>query len=96
MTHRWKVNISPKAEAERDILKLPKKERGKVAVFLRGLVDDFPHHRLTSARLVGLHRGLWRYRLGDCRIICDLFDDRLAIRVVAVAHRKGVYTKKFH
>ena len=94
MTHRWKVSISPKAE--RDILKLPKKEREKVAVFLRRLVDDFPHPRLTGARLVGLHRGLWRYRLGDYRIICDLFDDRLVVRVVAVAHRKEVYTKRFH
>ena len=94
MTRLWKVSLSPKAE--RDILKLPKKEAQRIAVFLRRLTRDFHHPRLTGARLVGLHRGLWRYRLGDYRIICDLFDDRLVVRVVAVVHRKEVYIKKFH
>jgi hypothetical protein len=31
--------------------------------------------------------GLWRYRVGDHRVICQLEDDRLLVLVVRIAHR---------
>ena len=31
--------------------------------------------------------GLWRYRVGDHRVICQLEDDQLLLLVVRVAHR---------
>ncbi|MDR0990713.1 MAG: type II toxin-antitoxin system RelE/ParE family toxin [Propionibacteriaceae bacterium] len=34
---------------------------------------------------------MWRYRVGDWRIICDLHDDELVIVAVAVDHRSKVY-----
>ena len=36
--------------------------------------------------------GLWRYRVGDYRIICKIQDDELVITVVRVGHRRNVYT----
>ena len=35
--------------------------------------------------------GLWRYRLRDFRIICQLQEARLIVLVVAVGHRSTVY-----
>lgn len=35
--------------------------------------------------------GLWRYRVRDYRIICELRDARLRVLVVAVGHRSTVY-----
>lgn len=37
--------------------------------------------------------GLWRYRVGDYRILCDINDGRLVILVVDVAHRREVYKR---
>ena len=35
--------------------------------------------------------GLWRYRVGDYRIIADIEDDVLVILVVDVDHRSRIY-----
>lgn len=35
--------------------------------------------------------GLWRYRVGDYRILCQVRDRELLVLVVAVGHRKDVY-----
>lgn len=37
--------------------------------------------------------GLWRYRVGNYRVICQIVDDKLLILVVAFGHRKDVYEK---
>ena len=35
--------------------------------------------------------GLWRYRVGDYRILCRIRDDKLIITVIEIAHRSAVY-----
>jgi mRNA interferase RelE/StbE len=35
--------------------------------------------------------GLWRYRVGAYRILCQIKDQELLVLVVAVGHRKDVY-----
>ncbi len=35
--------------------------------------------------------GLWRYRVGDYRILCQIQDGELLVLVVAVGHRRDVY-----
>jgi len=35
--------------------------------------------------------GLWRYRVGDYRILCRIRDDRLIITVIEIGHRAMVY-----
>lgn len=35
--------------------------------------------------------GLWRYRVGDYRILCQIRDGELLILIVAVGHRKDIY-----
>jgi len=51
---------------------------------------------LEDARSLGkaLHGplgDLWRYRVGDFRIICELRDKEIRIVVVRVGNRKDVY-----
>ena len=33
----------------------------------------------------------WRYRVGDCRVICDLQDSVLCILVIEIGSRKEIY-----
>jgi mRNA interferase RelE/StbE len=35
--------------------------------------------------------GLWRYRVGDCRNLCQIQDYELIVLEVAVGHRRQVY-----
>lgn len=35
--------------------------------------------------------GLWRYRVGDYRILCRIRDDKLIITVIEIEHRSMVY-----
>ncbi len=35
--------------------------------------------------------GMWRYRVGDYRILCQIQDDELLVLVVAVGHRRDIY-----
>ncbi len=35
--------------------------------------------------------GVYRVRVGDYRIVYEVFDDRLVVHVVRVGHRREVY-----
>jgi len=41
--------------------------------------------------MAGNKKGLWRYRVGDYRVICDIEDDRMVILPVTIGHRREVY-----
>ena len=57
---------------------------------LRAVVElDDPRQR--GKALTGPLAGLWRYRVGDYRIVCDLGDERLVVLVIEVEHRSSVY-----
>jgi mRNA interferase RelE/StbE len=47
--------------------------------------------RELGAALVGDHAGLWRWRIGDYRVVARIEDERVTVLVVRVAHRRGVY-----
>ena len=53
------------------------------------LVADDP--RVFGKPLRGDMSGVWRYRVGDYRILCRIKDDLLTLNVVAVGHRREVY-----
>jgi mRNA interferase RelE/StbE len=36
-------------------------------------------------------KGLWRYRVGDYRVICRVEDGRMVVLVLDVGHRREVY-----
>jgi mRNA interferase RelE/StbE len=36
-------------------------------------------------------QGLWRYRIGDYRAVCQIENDHLVVLVLAVDHRRQVY-----
>ena len=50
--------------------------------------------RSRGKALTGNLAGVWRYRVGDYRILCDINDGRLVILVVDVAHRREVYKRR--
>ena len=47
--------------------------------------------RSLGKALTGLLGTLWRYRVGDCRVICEIQDDAMRVLVVRVGRRGTVY-----
>ena len=47
--------------------------------------------RESGKALKGQLKGLWRYRIGQYRIIAQIIDDRLTLLLLDVDHRKDVY-----
>jgi mRNA interferase RelE/StbE len=35
--------------------------------------------------------GLWRYRVGDYRVICEIQDEVLRVLVIEIGNRRDVY-----
>lgn len=56
---------------------------------ISGEEDPRRFGKLLKANLVGL----WRYRVGDYRIICQIKDGEMIVLVVAVGHRRDIYRK---
>ncbi len=41
--------------------------------------------------LTANRKNQWRYRVGDYRIVVEIFEDKILILVVGLGHRKGIY-----
>ncbi|WP_299326484.1 type II toxin-antitoxin system RelE/ParE family toxin [uncultured Helicobacter sp.] len=54
-------------------------------------LESLENPRSKGEALVGNLGGLWRYRVGDYRIICEINDNELLIYAIHIAHRKEVY-----
>lgn len=54
---------------------------------LMGTVDP----RVQGKSLVANHKGKWRYRVGDYRILALIEDEEILITIIDVGHRKDIY-----
>jgi len=52
-------------------------------------IDEDP--RRFGHSLQGVLAGLWRYRIGDYRLICRIEDRRRVVLALTVRHRREVY-----
>ena len=57
--------------------------------FMADRVDGQSDPRLLGGPLPG--EGLWRYRIGDYRVLCRIEDGALIVLVVELGHRREVY-----
>ncbi len=77
--------------AARDLRKLGAQAETRVLNFLRQRIAGSENPRRLGSALTGDLTGLWRYRVGDYRIVAAIEDDRFVVLVVAVGHRREVY-----
>lgn len=85
----WTVSVDPRAFKELEGLDRTIQKR--ILAFLQNRVLSSVSPRDLGKPLAGDKVGFWRYRVGDYRIICRLFDDAKQIRVLRISHRKDVY-----
>ncbi len=85
----WKVEFDP--AAARELRKLGAPARKSILRYLRTRIATPENPRRFGKPLVGNLDGLWRYRVGDFRLVCRIEDYILVVLVVRVAHRREVY-----
>ena len=61
----------------------------KISIFLEMLRAQ-ALARTIGEPLYGENKGLWRYRVGDYRLICRLEDHVLRIVVIKIGHRREI------
>ena len=71
--------------------KLDKQSARRILDFLDERVAQRDDPRSTGKALTGPLGGLWRYRIGDFRVICKIQDGELRVLVVELGNRREVY-----
>jgi mRNA interferase RelE/StbE len=87
----WTVEVSD--VAERQLRKLDRPVQKRLLDWLDDRIEGCKNPRHFGEPLKGDVAGLWRYRVGDYRIICEIRDERLVVMALAVGHRREVYSR---
>jgi mRNA interferase RelE/StbE len=85
----WRVEFDP--DAARDLRKLGAVAERAILRYLRQRIATAADPRRFGKPLTGDMKGLWRYRVGDYRIVASIEDGRFVVLVVTVGHRRQVY-----
>ena len=86
----WSVELDPSAEKELD--KLDPQEAKRILRFLFERVAHLENPRSIGEALKGSRfKTLWKYRVGDYRLISSLEDNVARVLVVKIGDRKEVY-----
>jgi mRNA interferase RelE/StbE len=85
----WTIEFVPAARKE--LKKLGRAEAARIIGTLETRIAARDEPRELGSALGGELGGLWRWRIGDYRVIARIEDQRITILVVRVAHRREVY-----
>ena len=88
----WTVKFA--ASVRKTVQKLDPLTRKRIHEFLENRVGSLNNPRSIGKPLKGNFTELWRYRIGDYRIICEIRDEELLVLVLHIGHRSTIYRKK--
>jgi mRNA interferase RelE/StbE len=84
----WVIEYT--ATAEKQLRKLDRQIARRILDYLDERIARLEDPRTRGKALSGPLGELWRYRIGDYRVICAVLDDRMLILVLEVGHRGSV------
>jgi len=88
----WKIEFH--SGAEKELAKLGPVAAQRILRFLHDRVSSLDNPRAIGQALKGSELGeLWRYRIGDYRVIARIEDSVVTIFVLRIADRKSVYRR---
>ncbi len=89
MRRAWRIAFAPRAQ--RQLGKLPERDQTRIVRFLNDRVVAAENPRTLGEALKGELSGLWRYRVGDLRIIVIIQDQHVTVLVVEIGNRPEIY-----
>jgi mRNA interferase RelE/StbE len=88
----WTVEVSD--FAEKQLRKLDRPIQRRLIDWIEDRIDGCKNPRHFGEPLRGEMADLWRYRIGDFRIICEIQDQQLVVLALAVGHRREIYLRR--
>ena len=85
----WTIEYDPGAIL--DLKKLDRSIRREIVEYMENRIASATDPHSFGKPLRGNKFGLWRYRVRDYRIVCELRDLRAVVLVVIVGRRRSVY-----
>jgi mRNA interferase RelE/StbE len=86
----WSIDLDPRAKHE--LKQLDQQVARRINRFLFERIAPLENPRSIGDALKGTEFGdLWKYRVGDYRIIASIEDKLVRILVVHIGHRRQVY-----
>jgi mRNA interferase RelE/StbE len=85
----WTIEFM--AKARKDLARLPVRDQRRIADFLNLRASVHENPRVLAKRLTAVREELWRFRVGDFRLVVRFQDNRMTILVVEVGNRREVY-----
>ena len=86
----WQIEFDP--DALKELKKLDRPVQIRLVAFLRDRLAPLDDPRSIGEALSGARLGsYWKYRVGDWRIVCDILDRRIVVRVLRIGKRREVY-----
>jgi mRNA interferase RelE/StbE len=85
----WTIEYDPRVE--RDLRGLDKRVQKEILDYMESRIASSDDPKTFGKALRHSQKGLWRYRVRDYRIICEIQRERVVVLVVAVGHRSRVY-----
>ena len=86
----WRVELTKKARKR--LLKLPGDIRENIVGDMRRELSVDPDFHLS--RLSGCKGNLYKFRVGDYRVLCAKREEKLVVVAVAAGRRKDIYGKR--
>jgi mRNA interferase RelE/StbE len=85
----WTIEFEQ--DAIRQLNRLDRSVRGRIVRFVEARIAGSADPRQLGKVLHGDLAGLWSYRVGDYRLVCQIEDERHIVTLVSVGHRREVY-----
>lgn len=85
----WTIEYTGRAKGQ--LRKMDRQAARRIVDYMDGRIAPLDDPRGVGKALSGSLGEFWRYRVGDCRVICDIQDRRLTVLVVEVGNRREVY-----
>lgn len=86
---KYRLEIS--SGAKRDLKKIDRYHLKLISSWIDKNINNTENPREHGKALSENLKGLWSYRIGNYRVICEIKDSELVVIAVTIGHRREVY-----
>ncbi len=85
----WQIKFA--ATAKKQLKKLDHQTQRNILQYLKNRIKTEKDPRRYGGPLRDSLAGLWKYRIGDYRVICEIQEKEIVVLELQVGHRRRVY-----
>ena len=88
----WSLKFS--SSAENSLGNLDRQTKNRIIGYFENQILSLPDPRQKATQLKGKeYTDLWKFRIGDYRVIASINNQELTILLVKIGHRSSVYKR---